>query len=109
MIVQLATGPLRASPPGIGVEQGLPSPIVERRGQTERVAERPPRGQHRSLRGIRRTGPLRLGHSVDFPPCDDSITVAVGIGNGGCPIPAQDRKSTRLNSSHVATSYAVFW
>src|SRR5690625_643600 len=25
-----------------------------------------------------------------------------------CSIPAGDRKSTRLNSSHVATSYAVF-
>src|SRR5438552_5590285 len=87
-IVRMATGPVRAPPPGIGVEQGLPSPIVERRGQTERVAERPLRGQHGSLRGIRRTGPLRLGRLVDFPPCDDSITVAVGIGNGECPIPA---------------------
>src|SRR5207253_3599465 len=27
---------------------------------------------------------------------------------GGPPPPAQDRKSTRLNSSHVAISYAVF-
>src|SRR5439155_26225237 len=25
-----------------------------------------------------------------------------------CHVPAQDRKSTRLNSSHVAISYAVF-
>src|SRR6266508_2561715 len=25
-----------------------------------------------------------------------------------CASPSQDRKSTRLNSSHVATSYAVF-
>src|SRR5690625_5861754 len=28
-------------------------------------------------------------------------------GFGGCPM-AKDRKSTRLNSSHVAISYAVF-
>src|SRR5207249_9197534 len=28
--------------------------------------------------------------------------------NGGPEEPLQDRKSTRLNSSHVSTSYAVF-
>src|SRR5690606_40409762 len=31
-----------------------------------------------------------------------------GPGPGGAPPVPQDRKSTRLNSSHVKTSYAVF-
>src|SRR5271165_7408535 len=31
-----------------------------------------------------------------------------GIGAGEGPKPASDRKSTRLNSSHVKISYAVF-
>src|SRR5690349_24549895 len=31
-----------------------------------------------------------------------------GPGGGGDPGPAEDRKSTRLNSSHVEISYAVF-
>src|SRR5690625_6266901 len=31
-----------------------------------------------------------------------SLAVAIG------PVPARDRKSTRLNSSHVANSYAAF-
>src|SRR5699024_12409291 len=51
--------------------------------------------------------PVRSGH-----PCglDDE-------GDGGIPgrgpaqlfVPTGDRKSTRLNSSHVSTSYAVFF
>src|SRR5690625_6634737 len=38
------------------------------------------------------------------------VTSSVGIQISGEPevIPAVDRKSTRLNSSHVAISYAVF-
>src|SRR5437870_6847125 len=31
-----------------------------------------------------------------------------GVAAGGCLSKGQDRKSTRLNSSHVAISYAVF-
>src|SRR5947199_1676927 len=30
-------------------------------------------------------------------------------GDAGPPRQRQDRKSTRLNSSHLGTSYAVFW
>src|SRR5690606_39563829 len=33
---------------------------------------------------------------------------ACGAGQGGHPASAEDRKSTRLNSSHVKISYAVF-
>src|SRR5205807_8013868 len=38
-------------------------------------------------------------------PGDD---VGVGGGQLAAPLPAQDRKSTRLNSSHLVISYAVF-
>src|SRR5437870_10944195 len=31
-----------------------------------------------------------------------------GSWSPACPLPSEDRKSTRLNSSHVAISYAVF-
>src|SRR5437870_10387036 len=47
--------------------------------------------------------PLRRGSSCSLffqhPQC---------IGERRDTVPAQDRKSTRLNSSHVAISYAVF-
>src|SRR5690625_6520202 len=33
---------------------------------------------------------------------------AVTNQSEGCPVALRDRKSTRLNSSHVAISYAVF-
>src|SRR5699024_11254314 len=39
-------------------------------------------------------------HTLDV--CCGSVSVA----RRGCP--SEDRKSTRLNSSHVSTSYAVF-
>src|SRR5690625_6510039 len=34
--------------------------------------------------------------------------LGVDVAKGGALVPAGDRKSTRLNSSHVAISYAVF-
>src|SRR5690606_42073582 len=36
------------------------------------------------------------------------VEVVVGVGDGFGEVLAQDRKSTRLNSSHVKISYAVF-
>src|SRR5690606_40305485 len=47
----------------------------------------------------RRVGPA----GVDDP----ELIVAAGVGSGQ-PRDGQDRKSTRLNSSHVKISYAVF-
>src|SRR5256885_12849404 len=38
----------------------------------------------------------------------DSHARPQGAGRGGAPGGAQDRKSTRLNSSHLVISYAVF-
>src|SRR5439155_26841538 len=37
-----------------------------------------------------------------------SVEAPAGSTTGSTRTPAQDRKSTRLNSSHVAISYAVF-
>src|SRR5260221_5949818 len=40
--------------------------------------------------------------------CKFALLVAVGVFAAGCPKDKQDRKSTRLNSSHTVISYAVF-
>src|SRR3989442_9804077 len=39
---------------------------------------------------------------------ESEITFVRGIGTLQCVLRPQDRKSTRLNSSHVRISYAVF-
>src|SRR5256885_8279945 len=39
---------------------------------------------------------------------DDQVNGMDGYLNGGLPVTGQDRKSTRLNSSHLVISYAVF-
>src|SRR5690625_1548597 len=44
-----------------------------------------------------------FGPSISKP--NDTVNDLI---NRGFPISAEDRKSTRLNSSHVAISYAVF-
>src|SRR5207253_6345272 len=56
---------------------------------------------------------LRIGHSIHL--IIDSVHKAIGVQRArdaqlwiGVPADAGDRKSTRLNSSHVAISYAVF-
>src|SRR2546426_7058474 len=55
------------------------------------------------------------GYDVDIPraSADTSAQVAesqliLSIGSAACPILRIDRKSTRLNSSHLVISYAVF-
>src|SRR3712207_8441587 len=48
-------------------------------------------------------GLLRLGGGVDAQHAARSATVLLELGE-----PGQDRKSTRLNSSHANISYAVF-
>src|SRR2546426_7605373 len=58
-----------------------------------RAAFRGSRGSHAGLRrGDERRGGGRAG----------------GGGRTGAPCPGRDRKSTRLNSSHLVISYAVF-
>src|SRR5699024_12764245 len=47
---------------------------------------------------------LRCGGLVVDHPFADELGLAIGIDRAGL----EDRKSTRLNSSHVSISYAVF-
>src|SRR5436309_8706474 len=49
---------------------------------------------------------LRAGGPQDELVCPALVRAA--LGNRQQPVPDQDRKSTRLNSSHVKISYAVF-
>src|SRR5207253_11387959 len=51
-----------------------------------------------------KTGHYRPGLSLDHA---SQVGVGVSAGSGGSGL-GGDRKSTRLNSSHVAISYAVF-
>src|SRR5690606_41923412 len=51
--------------------------------------------------GFEALGPDRL---VDLPVAESGVVAAAGHE----PAVVQDRKSTRLNSSHVKISYAVF-
>src|SRR5690606_41322712 len=73
--------------------------------------------QHRDLFAAR--GPLRAlgGRHADRPPVSAHARRAGRVrgagasgarGAAGCGAAAGDRKSTRLNSSHVKISYAVF-
>src|SRR5699024_11261304 len=56
---------------------------------------------------------IRLGISTDhgarsFTPGTTCALIHSGLRSGNSDQPGQDRKSTRLNSSHVSISYAVF-
>src|SRR5699024_12645665 len=65
---------------------------------TERRA-RPPSTEHRGSSTEHRAPRLRSGvHERDLE----------GVARGAVDVEAVDRKSTRLNSSHVSISYAVF-
>src|SRR5256885_8484925 len=57
---------------------------------------------------VLRTG--RLVDVVDAPPAPPIVVeVAARVDDEPAPpVPAPDRKSTRLNSSHLVISYAVF-
>src|SRR5439155_21739505 len=77
----------------------FPYPTLFRspRPRRSRCAESPARRRSscRTISG----GPARRRAYSTFEVLDD----------GARDVEARDRKSTRLNSSHVATSYAVFW
>src|SRR5690625_6136943 len=50
----------------------------------------------------------RVVTGVGMPQLSAILEVATVLAGTGIRIIAEDRKSTRLNSSHVAISYAVF-
>src|ERR1039457_4246182 len=62
-----------------------------------------------ALRGVERAHALgavrRVNHERRIPSAD-SVVRAFGLARAA--VDARDRKSTRLNSSHLAISYAVF-
>src|SRR5699024_11967544 len=63
-------------------------------------------------RTSRSSGPLRAGTELGQPA--NEVSPRHGPDQGGVPVHVErphggsDRKSTRLNSSHVSISYAVF-
>src|SRR5438045_8296594 len=56
--------------------------------------------------------PAQLGfvqHPLGVEPLQDQLRKAAQTGDGGAQlVRGRDRKSTRLNSSHLGISYAVF-
>src|SRR6266511_4843168 len=62
-------------------------------------------GDHRDLHSFptRRSSDLALATPTSLPGKDTSALAVIAVSS-----PIRDRKSTRLNSSHVKTSYAVF-
>src|SRR5256885_2824981 len=49
-----------------------------------------------------------LGDGPRLPVADGTLDLLALVQAGGQPAPLADRKSTRLNSSHLVISYAVF-
>src|SRR2546426_10472538 len=52
--------------------------------------------------------PLPISGFFWSPPCDRSMTRDPPAPSSAVPKVRRDRKSTRLNSSHLVISYAVF-
>src|SRR5215510_15814439 len=73
------------------------------------MIRRPPRSTLFPYTTLFRSAP-RLARRADRqpPPAPHSRRPGHNTRAAGCAAPRADRKSTRLNSSHVAISYAVF-
>src|SRR5690606_40114946 len=70
------------------------------------MIRRPPRSTLFPYTTLFRSEPALAGHH-DVQNDEVELQAAHGGPSGAC-IACQDRKSTRLNSSHVKISYAVF-
>src|SRR5690625_6753277 len=65
---------------------------------------------HSEIRGFSRPGASRLDADGACEGCASRVSRRGRITHTSAPPSGRlDRKSTRLNSSHVAISYAVFW
>src|SRR5690349_23375297 len=86
----------RAAPGETGAGWGESTPHGDRLRRTSQERGRPVRREHRRAQGASARQELRQGGR--------------GRGRSGRVVRAarRDRKSTRLNSSHVEISYAVF-
>src|SRR5439155_7891289 len=81
--------------------------LFRSRGQVEQV-EHLKRGERRQKHVDQHHGRVQ-GAPLSDP--EQRQTAVLGVAQGGSlypPVVLVDRKSTRLNSSHVAISYAVF-
>src|SRR5699024_11663583 len=92
-----------------GAQQGR-TPCAPRAvpGSRLRAPDRSSSGGH--LRGLGEAGRRLLiaGGAFAVQAGGDELPVGVDLPGTVRLVPAQDRKSTRLNSSHVSISYAVF-
>src|SRR5699024_12061747 len=99
------------------VRRGPPSAARERR--TRPVRHPPYASRHHPAAHPRRPGRTTLfretAHALDPPPSSPAALPAARGGRDRPPardhprdaLPAQDRKSTRLNSSHVSITYTI--
>src|SRR5262245_64276301 len=78
-------------------------PIVER-GWAVLLVDTPGRGSSIYLKGIR----TRPDYEVPGKACVDYLTTRSEVDSNRITLLGIDRKSTRLNSSHLGISYAVF-
>src|SRR5207249_5148579 len=101
--------PPRSSPSSLSLHDALPiSAFYQLKTMLQGVVER---GTARSIRHLApyvagKTGTTEDENDAWFVGFTNDVTVAVWVGYDNAN--GQDRKSTRLNSSHVSTSYAVF-
>src|SRR2546422_1123341 len=82
-----------------------PSAALHRIGEGAEQASRHPR-HHRSLRCAVRRPPARAARDASRPHLAHDLEPRLAAPHRG--VRHQDRKSTRLNSSHGYISYAVF-
>src|SRR5437660_5400549 len=87
---------------GQGASLATPAdPLVQRQNSGRAASDGKPRQENPWC------GPRNLGHPRE-EDTGRTRTQAQGLSTSAPPTCIQDRKSTRLNSSHVAISYAVF-
>src|SRR5258708_32077370 len=72
------------------------------------MIRRPPRSTLFPYTTLFRSGGFHPKRSIDLILFTSEEPTRFGIGCLGSRLPRQDRKSTRLNSSHQIISYAVF-
>src|SRR2546422_5455687 len=87
--------------------------VLRRRLRPERRREAPPDCEYEQQSAAPHASALRdegvdLGHRVARVHLDDIAGGLVALALDTNRMPARDRKSTRLNSSHGYISYAVF-
>src|SRR5690625_5621788 len=75
---------------------------------TEKINEINTDGVAPTTHGIQLTNVLRDDMPQKWDKREEALSNAPEQEDGQFKVPAIDRKSTRLNSSHVAISYAVF-